>query len=135
MNKPRAYKFLSLMLAILLLLSAFSFKVETALCSTQLSKGTVTAEVAPCCKGAVRNSYDFLQNSCCQNKIIKVQGLNQIQVILDSFEFPSLGLFKTDSKTAICCDDFQTKVAVIYCHYTPPDLAVDSQVAYQLFLI
>ena len=137
MNKLKLHKVFSSLLALLVLLSAFSFKVETRLCGAKLLDTVVASKVNSCCNSLVDKSYEGLETSCCKSKVISVDGLNEVEVLSVLSELPTLtkfeGLLKSYSSVKFV--DFQSSQSVSYPNYTPPDLVYEFQIEYQAFLI
>ena len=137
MNKFKLHKFFSSLLALLVLISAFSFKVETRLCSAKLLDTVVASRVNSCCNIPVDKPYEGLENNCCKSNVISVEGLNEVDVLSVSSVLPSVNVFEgfIKSDTSINFIDFQSSEPVSYPNYTPPDLVYELQIEYQAFLI
>ena len=137
MNKLNLHKFFSSALAILVLLSAFSFKVETRLCGAKFLDTVVASEVNSCCNSLAENPYEGFENSCCKSKVVSVDGLSQVEVLLVSLELPTLDKFDglLRSCSSINFIDFKSSLSVSHPNYTPPDLFYEFQIVYQAFLI
>ena len=137
MNKFKLHKFFSSLLALLVLISAFSFKVETRLCSAKLLDTVVASKVNSCCNIPVDKPYEGLETSCCKSKVISVDGLNKVEVLSVLSELPTLTKFEVllKSYSSVKFVDFQSSQSVSYSNYTPPDLVYEFQIEYQAFLI
>tara|TARA_B110000444_G_C18517472_1_gene445083 strand:- start:84 stop:497 length:414 start_codon:yes stop_codon:yes gene_type:complete len=137
MNKFKFRKVFSSFLALLLLISAFSFKVETRLCGAKLFDTVVASKVNSCCNSPVDKPYEGMKNNCCKSKVISVDGLNVVDVLSVSSVLPSVNVFKgfIKSDTSINFVDFQSSESVSYTNYTPPDLVYELQIEYLTLLI
>ena len=135
MIKPKLHKVFSMLLAVLILLSAFSFSIETRLCSTMLSASVSNSNVKSCCSSSSKKFSKGVQDSCCQNKVISVDGLNQVDVLSVSFEFSSLEVFEVVTKSFFDFIYPQSSISCSYSHYAPPNLVLEPQLLYQTFLI
>ena len=137
MIKPKLHKVFSMLLAVLILLSAFSFSIETRLCSTMLSASVSNSNVKSCCSSSSKKFSKGVETSCCKSKVISVDGLNEVEVLSVLSELPTLtkfeGLLKSYSSVKFV--DFQSSQSVSYPNYTPPDLVYEFQIEYQAFLI
>ena len=137
MNKFKLREVFSSLLALLVLISAFSFKVETRLCGAKLLDTVVASKVNSCCNSPADKPYEGMKNNCCKSKVISVDGLNEVEVLSVLSELPTLtkfeGLLKSYSSVKFV--DFQSSQSVSYPNYTPPDLVYEFQIEYQAFLI
>jgi len=137
MIKFKFRKIFSSFLALLLLISAFSFKVETRLCGAKLFDTVVASKVNSCCNSPVDKPYEGMKNNCCKSKVISVDGLNVVDVLSVSSVLPSVNVFEgfIKSDTSINFVDFQSSESVSYTNYTPPDLVYELQIEYLTLLI
>ena len=137
MQKTLAYKFFSLTLALLVLLSTFSFKVETHFCGSKIVDIAVFSKVKPCCSPTtpLGSELQFTKNSCCKNKVLSVDGLKQHKIVSVSNELPLMKVFVEPSKFNIEPTLFVFVEADYYSSYSPPGLRTDFQVNHQVFLV
>jgi hypothetical protein len=100
MQKTVSHKVFSITLALLVLLSTFSFKMETHFCGSKMVDVAVFSKVKSCCQVAVKTftDFQFTKKSCCSNKVISVDGLKQFKVVSFSEELPIEKDFKLPSK-------------------------------------
>ena len=132
MTEPKLHKVFSILLAVLILLSAFSFSVDTRLCSTVLSASVSSTKVKSCCSSSFEKVSKVVQDSCCQNKLIYVDGLNQFDGISVSLESPSLEIFEVVTNNSV---NYHASNSFSYSNYIPPNLVMEPQIEYQTFLI
>jgi hypothetical protein len=137
MQKTVSHKVFSIALALLVLLSTFSFKMETHFCGSKMVDVAVFSKVKSCCQVAVKTSTDlqFTKKSCCSNKVISVDGLKQFKVVSFSEELPIEKDFKLPSKLYFELAFFISSIQDFYHNYTPPFKELDFQIQHQVFLI
>lgn len=127
---------ISSVLALLVLVSTFSFAIDKHFCGDFLVDMAVFSE-AKTCGMAMHNSSEngMTEDSCCTNEKITVEGQDELkisfdslnidqQVFLSSFTFSYLNLFEGLPPHSIPFKD-----------YSPPLLVSDIQVLDQVFLI
>jgi hypothetical protein len=137
MYKNVIHKVFSMLLAFLVLLSTFSFKVETHFCGPNLVDVAVFSKAKSCCDSAVKmdSELQFTKESCCTNKVVSVEGLNQFKVISLTKDLPIQDSFELPSKFSLEWLVLEDSVASHPPNYSPPDLIMDHQIDYQIFLI
>jgi hypothetical protein len=137
MNKNLLYKVFSMALAFLVLLSTFSFKVETHSCGSNIVDVAVFSKAKSCCDLAVKTDLElqFTKKSCCTNKVVSVDGLKQFKVISLTKDLPIQDSFELPSKFSLEWLVLEDSVAIHHPNYSPPDLMIDHQIDYQIFLI
>ena len=135
MTEPKLHKVFSILLAVLILLSAFSFSVDTRLCSTVLSASVSSTKVKSCCSSSFEKVSKVVQDSCCQNKLIYVDGLNQFDGVSVSLESPSLEIFEVVTNNSVNFVNYHASNSFSYPNYIPPNLVMEPQIEYQTFLI
>ena len=137
MYKNVVHKVFSMLLSFLVLLSTFSFKVETHFCGPNLVDVAVFSKAKSCCDSAVKmdSELQFTKESCCTNKVVSVEGLNQFKVISLKKDLPIQDSFELPSKFSLEWLVLEDSVASHPPNYSPPDLIMDHQIDYQIFLI
>ena len=81
------------------------------------------------------SELQFTKESCCTNKVISVEGLNQFKVISLKKDLPIQDSFELPSKFSLEWLVLEDSVASHPPNYSPPDLIMDHQIDYQIFLI
>ena len=83
MPKTVTHKVFSMALALLVLLSTFSFKMETHFCGSNIVEVAVFSKVKSCCSAPVNTNSEiqFTKKSCCNNKVVSIDGLKQFKVV------------------------------------------------------
>ena len=137
MKKTVVHKVFSMALALLVLLSTFSFKMETHFCGSNSVDIAVFSKVKSCCDLSKNSAtqLQFAKKSCCNNKVISVDGLKQFKVVPLSVELP---LEKVFIALPIVNDE-----SVIYSssaeghvhNYVSPEREFNFQIQHQVFLI
>lgn len=137
MNTNSAHKLFSVTLALLVLLSAFTFSVETRQCGFKFSDSIAVSKTKPCCNHLLDSSYELLEKDCCTGKIISVDGLNKVELFSSSSELPREILFEyfLRLESLLSFNNLQTTQSVIHTHYNPPSIIFERQIEYQSFLI
>ncbi len=136
MNTSSAHKLFSISLALLVLLSAFTFSVETRQCSFNLLD-SVVSNIKPCCTHLPDSTYERLEKDCCTGKVISVDGLNKVELFSSSSELPRQTLFEyfIRLESLLNFNNLQTSQSDIHTHYNPPSIILERQIEYQSFLI
>ncbi len=136
MNTSSAHKLFSISLALLVLLSAFTFSVETRQCSFNLLD-SVVSDIKPCCTHLPDSTYERLEKDCCTGKVISVDGLNKVELFSSSSELPRQTLFEyfIRLESLLNFNNLQTSQSDIHTHYNPPSIILERQIEYQSFLI
>ena len=137
MQKTVTYKFFSMTLALLVLLSTFSFKMETHFCGSNIVDVAVFSKVKSCCSVAKNTSSElqYTKKSCCNNKVVSIDGLKQHKVVSFSKEIPVKKLFIPPSIFNFVTLRFISSSEDFYPDYSPPDRDLDFQIEHQVFLI
>jgi hypothetical protein len=137
MIKTLSHKIFSLVLAILVLLSTFSFKMETHFCGSNIVDVAVFSKVKSCCKSetTATSKPQLTKKSCCSNKVVSIDGLKQFKIVPFLKEFSTAIDFSTPPIFNFESDLFICSLEKTIQNYIPPDPALDFQVHYQVFLI
>ena len=100
MQKNLTHKIFSMTLAILVLLSTFSFKIEAHFCEPKIVDVAVFSKVKSCCSPTVNANSEsqFTKISCCTKRVVSVDGLNQFNVVSSMDKSPLVKVFQSLSK-------------------------------------
>ena len=137
MKKTVAHKVFSMALALLVLLSTFSFKMETHFCGSNIVDIAVFSKVKSCCDLSKNSATQlhFAKKSCCNNKVISVDGLKQFKVVPLSVELPVEKVFIAlpivNDESVIYSSSAEGHVH----NYVPPEREFNFQIQHQVFLI
>ena len=130
-------KIISTTMALAVVLSSFSFKIEQHFCVSNLVDVSVASKVETCCKVGVPkdNTLQFTEKPCCTTISIFVDGFDNYQNAFVS-EFTTLPFFVATPSIQIPVDYiFETESEFSYSNYNPPPLIFDIQLRDQVFLI
>ena len=137
MIKQLLHKFLSLGLAVLVIISTLSFSVEKHYCGTNLVDVAISFSSQKTQKDCFGNELTSIsKNSCCNDVIEFIEGQEVIQNnSFDSFEiaqhhfFSSLDYIYNNRLISL------PKSIIPYDDYAPPELVVNKIIKHQVFLI
>ena len=137
MQKTATHKVFSMMLALLVLLSTFSFKIEAHFCGPKIVDVAVFSKVKSCCSPTVNANSEsqFTKISCCTKRVVSVDGLNQFNVVSSMDELHVVKFFQSLSKFNSNQAFFISLVVDCNPNYFSPDLIMNPQVEHQVFLI
>ena len=137
MQKTMLHKVFSMSLALLVLLSTFSFKIEAHFCGPKIVDVAVFSKVKPCCNSTLKTvtELQFTKTSCCTNKIISVDGLNQFKVVSFTNDISIEKVFEAASRITSESLQLVESLSSDYFNYSPPDLIMNHLVEHQVFLI
>ncbi|WP_088324043.1 HYC_CC_PP family protein [Polaribacter tangerinus] len=128
-------KITSLFLALLVLISTFSFTVESHYCGDYLIDISFTGD-AEVCKNDVKTTSSKQMKDCCSDEVLKIEGQKELQKLsfyeLD-FSKQQFVVAFTISYTSLFVP--KSEGEKLYQHFYPPDNQSDFQVLYQSFLI
>ncbi|WP_036154704.1 HYC_CC_PP family protein [Maribacter forsetii] len=136
--KKLVHKFVSVLMAAVVLLTTMSFSVDMHYCGDMLVDFSIVDQVKSCGMEKVKtdcDNLDITQKSCCTDTQLIVEGTDNMkvsfdqlsfdqQILIASFTYSYLNLFKGINSTKISFKD-----------YAPPFVKQDVQVLHQSFLI
>lgn len=128
-------KITSLLLALLVLLSTFSFTVETHYCGDFLMDISFIGQADDCGMEMEKKSF-YKKKNCCKDEVITAKGQDELQ----QFNELKLDFDKQQFVTAFLIsyqDLFVEKASknIFYKDFSPPDIPRDYQILHQSFLI
>ena len=136
--KKLAHKFVSVLMAVVVLLTTMSFSIDMHYCGDMLVDFSIVEQVKSCGMEKVETDCDNLnitQKSCCTDTQLIVDGVDNMKVSFDqlsfnqqlfvtSFTYSYLNLYRGIESNKISFKD-----------YPPPFVKQDVQVLHQTFLI
>jgi len=129
-------------MAVLVLFSTFSFKVEKHICAGEIMDYAFIGEVDRCdMPNDVLEysdiSYDdhISKTPCCQDEVKVVKGKNNELKVSSEIELPSLSFEIAFIHTYIELSKEINEKEVLFKDYSPPRVIKDIQVLYNSFLI
>lgn len=128
-------KITSFLLAFLVLLSTFSFTVESHYCGEVLIDSSLTGH-AEVCKSDLKADLSIEMKDCCSDEVHKIEGQDELQHLkFDDLDF-SKQQFITSFLTSYQNLFLEKKSEKeFYNDISPPDIPLNYQVIYQSFLI
>ena len=137
MPKTVTHKVFSMALALLVLLSTFSFKMETHFCGSNFVDVAVFSKVKSCCSSPLitNSELQFTKKSCCNNKVVSIDGLKHFKVVSFSKELQVDNVFELPLKFNFNTVLLTSSTSDYYSSYSPPDRELDFQIEHQVFLI
>ncbi|QOD59544.1 hypothetical protein H9I45_09215 [Polaribacter haliotis] len=128
-------KITSTTLALLVLLSTFSFTVEKHYCGDFLMDVSYVGNADGCNMEMAKTVISKIK-TCCKDEIHKIEGQDELQSNSElKFDFQKqqfLGTFLISYKDLFLDN---TSEKTVYKDFSPPDIPIDYQVLYQSFLI
>ncbi|TJY37020.1 HYC_CC_PP family protein [Pontimicrobium aquaticum] len=128
------HKVFSIGLALIVLCSTISFKVEKHFCGDALIDVAIFTDAEDCCEVVAGNNVT--KKPCCKDEITVIEGQNELivktfddydfehQIFITSFIYSYNNFFRGLSKQIIP-----------YKNYSPPNLIIDMQTINQVFII
>lgn len=136
--KEVSHKIVSIAMALLLLLSTTSWKVEKHYCMGRLMDIALFSDVDSCgmYMGSMGiESDDASENSCCDDEVIVLDGQDHLKLSLDTLDIEKQSLWVAFIYSYTTSFFVQNVHLVPHERYPPPQLVKDIQVLNQVFLI
>ncbi len=128
-------KISAILLAFLMLFSTLSFTVEKHYCGDFLVDVSFTGETEACGM-AMDKSITTKKKNCCKDEVHQVEGQDELQLQdIENITFQKqqfLAVFVFSYQNLFVLSETNTH---FYKDFSPPDIPLDYQVAYQSFLI
>lgn len=133
-----SHKIVSITMALLLLLSTTSWKVEKHYCMGRLMDIALFSDVDSCGMDmgsmSIEND-DISENSCCDDEVIVLDGQDDLKLSLDTLDIEKQSLWVALIYSYTTSFYVQNVQLVPHEQYPPPQLVKDIQVLDQVFLI
>ena len=130
-------KISTVLLALLVLFSTFSFTIEKHFCGDFLVDVSYVGEAGSCNKGKKDDCATVTKKKkCCKDEVHQIEGQDDIQksstekISFNQAEF--ILAFCTSFKLLFQSLD---KQSITHQYYSPPDLVIDIQVFHEVFII
>lgn len=137
--KAVLHKIASMAMALLLLLSTTSWKVEKHYCMGRLINVALFVHVDDCGMGMdlIRNTDSKLQtkNSCCDDKVVLIEGQDDLKISFNDLDVNGQTYFISQNYTFGDRGLILEHKAVSQKTYPPPILVKDIQLLDEVFLI
>lgn len=132
--KKALHKTISFSLALLVLMSTFSFTVDKHFCGSILVDKAVFSEAKTC--GMEMNSETASsEDSCCTNEKTAVEGQDELKISFHSLDFEQQVFLTSFTHSYLNLFEGLPEQVIPFRHYSPPLLVTDIQVLDQVFLI
>lgn len=137
--KNGVQKFSSLILALLVLVSTFSFSIEKHFCGDLLVDLAVFSKVKDC--GMSSHDMDsmmiagMLSDSCCTNTQLAIDGQDELKISFDNLNFNQQVFVAAITFSFIELFDGTLELVIPFKDYSPPILVTDIHLMDQVFLI
>lgn len=139
MMKKCLQKFSSLLLALLVLVSTFSFTVEKHFCGDILVDQAVFSKVKDCGMSALQmeamQANMTAKKSCCSNTHLTVDGQDELKISFNSLSLDQQVFLAAYTVSYFQLFDSYSEEIVPFKYYSPPLLVTDIQLLDQVFLI
>lgn len=137
--KKAFHKFSSLILALLVLVSTFSFTVEKHFCGDVLVDQAVFSKVKDCGMSAMQMASMLpdlaSKKSCCSNTQHTVDGQDELKISFDNLNLDQQFFVAALSISYLQLFEIVPEQIIPFKDYSPPILVTDIQLLDQVFLI
>lgn len=127
-------KTISSVLALLVLVSTFSFTVDKHFCGNMLVDLAIFSE-ADTCGMDMQSEMGLAEDSCCTNQKTAVEGQDELKISFNSLDLDQQIFLSTFTHTFINLFEGTPVEVIPFKDYSPPLLVADIQVLDQVFLI
>lgn len=132
-------KIMSFSLAILVLLSTFSFTVEKHYCGSILVDVSLFSEAKDCgmkmMEVSENSETEVKRKSCCKDEVTFIKGQDNLKSSFDQLDFPELSFTTVFIHDNILLYEISDKKENVFKQYIPPDLVWDFQILHETYLI
>jgi hypothetical protein len=129
-------KIVSTLMAFVVVMASFSFKIEKKYCDSNLIEvSVISATASSCCVVAKDGQLKLANKPCCSSLSLVVEGFNNYQLLFSTSLYLISALEIIPSIELPVEFILVTTVKHYYTNYNPPPLIADIQVWNQIFLI
>lgn len=137
--KKTLHNSVSMVLALLVLVSTFSFSVDKHFCGSMLVDMAVFSKAKTCGmemhrEGDVEIASEE-EDFCCTNESIAVEGQDELKISFNSLDFPQQIFLSAFTHSYLILFEGSPQDVDPFRDYSPPLLVADIQVLDQVFLI
>lgn len=136
--KMLAHKFISVVMAVVVLLSTMSFSVDMHYCGDMLVDFSIMEQVKTCGMEKVKTDCEnttVAEKSCCTDAQLNVEGAESTKVSFDQLSFDQQVFVATFTYSYINLFQGIDSNKFSYKDYSPPFVKQNVQVLHQTFLI
>lgn len=137
--KNGVQKFSSLMLALLVLVSTFSFTIDKHFCGDLLVDQAVFSKAKDCgmsshnMQGMIDS--EMLSDSCCSNTQLAIDGQDELKISFDTLNFNQQVFVVAATFSFLQLFEGTPELVIPFEEYSPPILVADIHLLDQVFLI
>jgi len=132
--KNGVQKYSSLILALLVLVSTFSFTIEKHFCGELLVDQAVFSKAKDC--GMSHDTYHgSISDSCCTNTHLAIDGQDELKISFDNLNFNQQVFVAAFNFSFIELFEATPELETPFKYYSPPLLVTDIHLMDQVFLI
>ncbi len=134
-------KIVSITMAILLLLSTVSWKVEKHYCMGRLMDVALFSNVETCGMGvdsldvSKKNNFSETEKSCCEEQVAYVEGQNDLKVTIDDLDNSTSIFLIAYTYSSILQYENLFKLPGSFDSYPPPEIVKNIHLLDEVFLI
>ncbi|SEC46153.1 hypothetical protein SAMN05192540_3232 [Maribacter dokdonensis] len=136
--KMLAHKFISVVMAVVVLLSTMSFSVDMHYCGDMLVDFSIMEQVKTCGMEKVKTDCEnttITEKSCCTDAQLNVEGAESMKVSFDQLSFDQQVFVATFTYSYINLFQGIDSNEFSYKDYSPPFVKQNVQVLHQTFII
>jgi len=137
--KKGVQKFSSLILALLVLVSTFSFTIEKHFCGDLLVDQAVFSKVKDCGMSSHNMmemmASEMLTDSCCTNTHLAIDGQDELKISFENLSLDQQIFVAAFTISFIELFEGSTEQVIPFKYYSPPLLVTDIALMDQVFLI
>lgn len=128
---------ISVVMAVLVLFSTFSFTVQKHYCGDFLIDTAVFSKAESCGMDVEKDhkSHSLMNSSACNNKKVEVEGQKDLKISFEHFDLPQQVFLTTFIYTYFDLFEPAPEQITPFKDYSPPLLVSDIQLQDQVFLI
>lgn len=137
--KKMLQKYVSVILALLVFVSTFSFTIDQHFCGSILVDQSVFSKAKTCGMDMMANSNSsdgsFATSGCCTNKHLKIQGQDELKHSLNTLDFQQQFVLTTFVYSYLTLFESEPAQHIPFQDYVPPLLTPNIQLMDGVFLI
>ncbi len=130
----KIHKLISMVLALLVLVSTLSFTVDKHFCGSILVDLAIFSE-AKTCGMEMDSEMASTEDSCCTNEKTEIEGQDELKISFQSLDLDQQLFVATFTHSYLNLFEGAPLEVIPFKNYTPPLLVTDIQVLDQVFLI
>ncbi|MGB6269864.1 MAG: hypothetical protein WBF67_12735 [Olleya sp.] len=130
------HKGLSVLMALLVLFSTFSFTVEKHYCGDHLVDSAIFSKAKNCGMEVSKTDETTIKKkSCCKDIVEVIKGQDQLKLNFNDLDFKSQFVFTAYVYAYFTLYQSLPKPIIPHKNYSPPNLIIDYQVLHDVYII